>query len=138
MFKAIENKEIDMVMVTEYSRLSRNMKDFAGMWELFKNFNCGLISLREQFDTSSAAGEMMLYNMANLAQFERRLTSERVISSRLDRTSRGLFNGGVIPLGYKRIEGKPGYLEINEEEAKVVRELFRAFLREGTISKAAK
>ncbi len=138
MLKAIENKEINMVMVTEYSRLSRNMRDFAGMWELFKDFGCGLVSLREQFDTSSAAGEMMLYNMANLAQFERRLTSERVTSSRHDRASRGLFNGGVIPLGYRKVQGKSGYLEIDEEEALTIRELFRAFLREGSISKAAK
>jgi len=76
--------------------------------------------------------------MANLAQFERRLTSERVTSSRHDRASRGLFNGGVIPLGYKKIQGKSGYLEINEEEAQTIKELFRAFLREGSISKAAK
>ena len=138
MLKAIENKEINMVMLTEYSRLSRNMRDFAGMWELFKDFGCGLVSLREQFDTSSAAGEMMLYNMANLAQFERRLTSERVSSSRHDRASRGLFNGGVIPLGYQKIKGKSGYLETNEEEAQTIKELFRAFLREGSISKAAK
>jgi site-specific DNA recombinase len=98
MLKAIENKEINMVMVTEYSRLSRNMRDFAGMWELFKDFGCGLISLREQFDTSSAAGEMMLYNMANLAQFERRLTSERVTSSRHDRASRGSCKTQSLPL----------------------------------------
>lgn len=138
MLKAIENKEIDMVMVTEYSRLSRNMRDFAQMWELFKDFGCGLISLREQFDTSSAAGEMMLYNMANLAQFERRLTSERVKSSRIDRASRGLFNGGVIPIGYKRIEGKPGHLEIDSDEAEIIRKVFQTFLREGSVAKTAR
>jgi site-specific DNA recombinase len=138
MLKAIENKEIDMIMLTEYSRLSRNMRDFAQMWELFKDFGCGLISLREQFDTSSAAGEMMLYNMANLAQFERRLTSERIVSSRQDRAARGLFNGGVIPLGYQTIPGKSGYLETNPEEVKTIQEAFKAFLREQSVSKAAK
>lgn len=138
MLKAIENKEINMVMVTEYSRLSRNMSDFSQMWELFKNFGCGLISLREQFDTSSAAGEMMLYNMANLAQFERRLTSERVKSSRIDRASRGLFNGGVVPIGYRSVEGRPGHLEIDPEEAEIIKKVFQTFLREGSVSKTAK
>ena len=75
LLRAIENGEVNMVMVTEHSRLSRNMRDFASMWELFKGHKCSLISLRENFDTSTAAGEMMLYNMANLAQFERRLVS---------------------------------------------------------------
>ncbi len=53
----------------------------------FKSHKCSVISLRENFDTSTAAGEMMLYNMANLAQYERRLTSERVTLSRFDRVS---------------------------------------------------
>ena len=138
LFQAIKNNEIDMVMVTEYSRLSRNMRDFAQMWEMFKVQGCGLISLREQFDTSTAAGEMMLYNMANLAQFERRLTSERVSSSRADRASRGLYNGGVVPLGFKINPNKPGHLEIEDDSAKIVKMAFETFLREGSLSRAAK
>ncbi len=138
LFQAIKNEEVNMVMVTEYSRLSRNMRDFAQMWEMFKTQGCGLISLREQFDTSTAAGEMMLYNMANLAQFERRLTSERVSSSRNDRASRGLYNGGVVPLGYKTNPNKPGYLEIDEESGKIVKMAFEAFQQEGSLSRAAK
>lgn len=127
-----------MVMVTEYSRHSRNMRDFAQMWEMFKVQDCGLISLREQFDTSTAAGEMMLYNMANLAQFERRLTSERVSSSRADRASRGLYNGGVVPLGYRTNPNKPGHLEIDEESSKIVKIAFEAFQQEGSLSCAAR
>jgi site-specific DNA recombinase len=137
MMRAIELGEVNMVMVTEYSRLSRNMRDFAGMWELFKTYKCSLISLRENFDTSSAAGEMMLYNMANLAQYERRMTSERVSLSRIDRAQRGLFNGGVIALGYKS-SINAGYLEIDEEEAKVIKLVFEMFLKIGSQLKTAK
>ena len=136
MLKAIELGEINLVMVTEYSRLSRSMRDFSAMWELFKSYKCSVISLRENFDTSTAAGEMMLYNMANLAQYERRMTSERVISSRIDRARRGLFNGGIIPLGYKKAE-KAGYLEVDEEEARVVEIAFKQFLKIGTLLKTA-
>ncbi len=137
MLKAIELGEINLVMVTEYSRLSRSMRDFSAMWELFKSYKCSVISLRENFDTSTAAGEMMLYNMANLAQYERRMTSERVIASRIDRSRRGLFNGGIIPLGYKKAD-RPGYLEVDEEEAKIVQIAFSQFLKIGTILRTAK
>jgi DNA invertase Pin-like site-specific DNA recombinase len=137
MLRAIENGEVTMVMVTEYSRLSRNMRDFASMWELCKSYKCSLISLRENFDTSSAAGEMMLYNMANLAQFERRLTSERVVLSRFDRAQRGLFNGGVIPLGYKKSE-RPGHLEIDKEDGECVKVAFATFLKQGSVLATAK
>jgi site-specific DNA recombinase len=137
MLKAIELGEINLVMVTEYSRLSRSMRDFSAMWELFKSYKCSVISLRENFDTSTAAGEMMLYNMANLAQYERRMTSERVIASRIDRSRRGLFNGGIIPLGYKKGD-RPGYLEVDEEEAKIVQMAFGQFLKIGTLLRTAR
>lgn len=137
MLKAIELGEINLVMVTEYSRLSRNMRDFSAMWELFKSYKCSVISLRENFDTSTAAGEMMLYNMANLAQYERRMTSERVTLSRLDRAQRGLFNGGIIPLGYMK-SSRPGHLEIDEDEAKVIRTAFKQFLKIGSLLQTAK
>jgi site-specific DNA recombinase len=137
LLKAIECHEINLVMVTEFSRLSRNMRDFASMWELFKRSKCSVISLRESFDTSTAAGEMMLYNMANLAQYERRMTSERVIASRIDRARRGLYNGGFIPLGYKR-GARAGYLEVNPDEAEVVQMIFKKFLDIGTLLRTAK
>jgi len=137
LLRAVESGEVTMVMATEFSRLSRNMRDFASMWELFKSYKCGVISLRENFDTSTAAGEMMLYNMANLAQFERRLTSERVTLSRLDRAQRGLFNGGVVPLGYKKAD-RPGHLEIDPEDGECIKKIFETFLKERTISRAAK
>jgi site-specific DNA recombinase len=137
MLKAIELGEINLVMVTEYSRLSRSMRDFSAMWELFKSYKCSVISLRENFDTSSAAGEMMLYNMANLAQYERRMTSERVIASRIDRSRRGLFNGGIIPLGYKKSD-RAGHLEVDENVAKIIQTAFSQFLKIGTLLKTAK
>ena len=136
MLKAIEIGEINMVMVTEYSRLSRSLRDFAQMWEHLKSLKCSVISLRENWDTSTAAGEMMLYNMANLNQYERRMTSERVTLSRIDRAQRGLFNGGIIPFGYKKGE-KPGHLAIDEAEAPIAQLLFKKFLEIGTLNQTA-
>jgi DNA invertase Pin-like site-specific DNA recombinase len=58
---AISQGEIDLVMVSELSRLSRSIKDFSGIWELMQKNGCGFLSLRENFDTTTAAGEMVLY-----------------------------------------------------------------------------
>lgn len=44
MLKAIEQGEVNLVMVTEFSRLSRNMRDFAAMWELFKSYKCSPVN----------------------------------------------------------------------------------------------
>ena len=137
LLRSIRAKEIDLVMVTELSRLSRNTRDFVGMWDMMRDHGCGFTSLREDFDTTTAAGEMVIFQLMNLAQFERRQTSERVEANIAVRAARGLYNGGCVPVGYKTIPDKPGYLEVDEEMAKLVRAAYTAFLKEGALSAAA-
>lgn len=134
----IRSREIDLVMVSELSRLSRSIKDFSGIWEMMRSHGCGFQSLRENFDTTTAAGEMVLYTVANIAQFERRQISERVAANLESRASRGLYNGGTVPLGYKLIPEKLGHLEIDEEGAAMVRLAYKTFLETGGISATAK
>jgi site-specific DNA recombinase len=134
----IESKEIDMVLVTELSRFTRSMKDFSILREFLQRHNCQFLSLRENFDTSTAAGEMVLYMMANIAQFERKQTAERISQSFLARAKRGLVNGGPIPLGYEIDPDRNGHLRVILEEAEVVRLIFLTFLKEETLARTAK
>lgn len=138
MLAAIRRREITLVMVTELSRLSRSIKDFSGIWELMQACKCQFMSLRENFDTTTAAGEMVLYTVANIAQFERRQISERVTANFQSRASRGLYNGGVLPVGYKLIADKPGFLDIDEEQAEIVKAAFSAIQKKRTLTQAAK
>jgi len=135
---SIRKRETDLVMVSELSRISRSIKDFSEIWELMQANDCGFYSLRENFDTTTAAGEMVLFTVANIAQFERRQISERVSANFNARSQRGLFNGGAIPLGYTRDEKKRGYLVVDEPSAEVVRTAFKAFTREGALMAACK
>lgn len=138
LLRAIRNKEVDLVMVTELSRLSRNTRDFIGIWDLMREHGCRFSSLREDFDTTNAAGELLLFQLMNLAQFERRQTSERVEANFHARAARGLYNGGPVPVGYKVNPERAGYLIIDEEMAEIVRYAFEAYLREGTLAKAVR
>jgi site-specific DNA recombinase len=134
----IRERKTNLVMVSELSRISRSIKDFSDIWELMQASDCGFYSLRENFDTTTAAGEMVLFTVANIAQFERRQVSERVSANFNARAQRGLFNGGSIPYGYKRIPDKSGYLMIDEDAAEIVRIAFKAFIREGALMAACK
>jgi site-specific DNA recombinase len=134
----IEAGQITMVLVTELSRLSRSIQDFCQIWELMRRHGCGFQSLREQFDTTTAAGEMVLYTIANIAQFERKQTSERIKANFLARAERGLFNGGSVPLGFALDPERKGYLKVHPDEAIIVREAFNTFLREGSLSLTGK
>jgi len=138
LLKDIEAGRINMVMVSELSRLSRSIRDFSQIWEFMQGHGCIFLSLRENFDTSNAAGEMMLYSIANFAQFERRQTSERVAANFHARALRGLWNGGTLPLGFESDPDRRGSLRIVIEEAQVVHAAYQALLTHGSVSQAAK
>ncbi len=74
MMKALKSGKINAIMVTELSRLSRNIPDFCDFHKMLENHGAKFFSIKEQFDSSTSAGKMMLYNMINLAQFEREQT----------------------------------------------------------------
>lgn len=138
LLSAIRSGEIDMVMVTELSRFSRSTKDFTMLQEFLDDHDCKFVSLRENFDTSGAAGSMVMNLMASIAEFERRQTAERISNSFLARSKRGLYNGGSLPLGYRIDESKPGYLFVDPAEAEIVRFAFQSFLKNGTLAATAK
>lgn len=95
----VRHGRINLILSTELSRMSRSIRDFCDIWDLFKKHQTNFITLREQFDTTTAAGEMMVFNLINFAQFERKQTAERISANWVSRAKRGLWNGGSIPLG---------------------------------------
>ena len=128
---------INMVLVTDISRLSRSIRDFCQLFDLFKGQKVKFLSLKEQFDTTTAAGEMMLFNMVNLAQFERRQISERVTLNFHSRALRGLRNGGAATIGFYVDPTNKSILKINAKEVPYVQTIFNAYLSEGSLYKAA-
>lgn len=67
----------DTVIVESYSRLARSTKDLLDIVDTLKAKNVGFISLKENFDTTSPQGELMLTIFAGLSQFERACLLER-------------------------------------------------------------
>ena len=67
MLRDIRQKKINLVMVTEITRLSRNNRDFLEMWDMMRDLGCRFMSLGNDFDTTTAAGEMLLFQMMNLS-----------------------------------------------------------------------
>lgn len=74
----------------------------------------------------------MLFNMINLAQFERKQTSERVATNFHARAIRGLKNGGSPILGYDSDPSNKGKLIVNKDEALWVKKAFAIYLKTGS------
>ena len=90
MMTRIRKREFTHLCVWKIDRISRNLLDFAAMYDELKKYNVTFVSKNEQFDTSSAMGEAMLKIILVFAELERKLTSERVMGVMLDRASKGL------------------------------------------------
>ena len=70
-------REGDTVIVTEYSRLARNVKDLLSIIDDFKRKNVDLISVKENFNTSTPQGSLILTIFAGLSEFEREMILQR-------------------------------------------------------------
>lgn len=138
MMRDIRSGKINLILVTDLSRLSRNIADFCELLRDLDSHKAKFLSVKEQFDTSTPVGEMMIYNMINLAQFERKQTSERVSMNFHSRAMRGLKNGGNPLLGYDKDPTNPGKLIVNEVEAAAVRIIFDKYLELGSLQSVAK
>jgi site-specific DNA recombinase len=125
--------KLDLILASELSRFSRSIRDFCEIWDLLKKHKVSFITLRDNFDSTTAAGEMMIFNIMNYAQYERKQTGERITANFQSRAKRGLWNGGVIPLGYKRDVTNPGKLLVDEEESKTVQMIFDLFLEQKSL-----
>ena len=88
------------LLVWKIDRISRNLLDFAEMYQELKDLGVTFVSKNEQFDTSTAMGEAMLKIILVFAELERNMTSERVAATMISRASNGQWNGGRIPYGY--------------------------------------
>lgn len=128
MMERIRQKEFTHVLVWKIDRISRNLLDFATMYEEMKKYDVTFISKNEQFDTSTAMGEAMLKIILVFAELERKLTAERVRATMLSRAEKGLWNGANVPLGYKWSEEEK-FPVIDEDEAPTIEFIFNNYLK---------
>jgi len=128
----IEAGRIDVIVVYKVDRLSRSLHDFAKMVEVFDRHNVSFVSVTQQFNTTSSMGRLTLNVLLSFAQFEREVTSERIRDKVAASKKKGMWMGGVIPLGYDVVDKK---LTINPKEAETVRYIFRTYLELGSVRK---
>src|SRR6202166_1007428 len=76
-------------------------------------------------------GRLTLNVLLSFAQFEREVTSERIRDKIAASKRKGIWVGGTLPLGYEMKEGK---IAIVEEEAELVRSIYRRYLELGSVN----
>ena len=92
--------KIDVIVVYKVDRLTRSLADFAKLVELFDQHNVSFVSVTQQFNTTTSMGRLTLNVLLSFAQFEREVTSERIRDKIAASKRKGLWVGGMVPLGY--------------------------------------
>src|SRR5438105_14284462 len=97
---------IDIVVVYKVDRLTRSLADFARLVELFDAQGVSFVSVTQQFNTTSSMGRLTLNVLLSFAQFEREVTGERIRDKIAASKQKGMWMGGVPPLGYRACDHK--------------------------------
>jgi site-specific DNA recombinase len=131
----IEHGLVDVVVVYKIDRLSRALMDFAKLVEIFDRNNVTFVSVTQSFNTTTSMGRLTLNILLSFAQFEREVIGERIRDKVAASRKRGMWMGGVVPLGYLVQNRK---LAIHGKEATIVRMLFERFLELGSVTLLAR
>jgi DNA invertase Pin-like site-specific DNA recombinase len=125
--------KVDVVVVYKIDRLTRSLADFARMVELFDKHEVSFVSVTQSFNTTSSMGRLTLNVLLSFAQFEREVTGERIRDKIAASKAKGMWMGGVPPLGYDVPEAKSRTLQLNAAEAETVRLIFKQYLKLGSV-----
>jgi site-specific DNA recombinase len=134
LLRDVERGTIDVIVVYKVDRLSRSLTDFARIVEIFEQHSVSFVSVTQAFNTTTSMGRLTLNILLSFAQFEREVIGERIRDKFRASRARGMWMGGVPPLGYDVRDRK---LVVNETEAELVRLIFKRFLRVGSATKLA-
>ncbi len=136
MLDDVKNGWVNKIVTLKLDRLSRNSKDLLVLTDDLEKKGVSICYIKDQIDTSTAAGKMLRTIMAALAQFESDVAKERTLSVKEEMARQGKFVGGNIPYGYEYDRDEREFV-INEAEAAVVERVFSEYLAGATTYRIA-
>ncbi len=116
------------------SRVARSTKDMLSIGDLITKKRADMVSVIEDFDTTSASGKLMFQMLAVLAEFERNLVGERTATVLQNKKTNGQVYTNQTPYGFKAVNGR---LEQVKQEVKVVAEIQQARAKGQTLQSIA-
>src|ERR1700730_6520794 len=120
----------DTLVVYKIDRLTRSLADFAKIVEILDAKGASFVSVTQQFNTTTSMGRLTLNVLLSFAQFEREVIGERIRDKIAASKKKGMWMGGVPPLGYGVTDRK---LVVIDSEAEIVRLIFRRYAELGSV-----
>ena len=104
-------REGDTIFIHDFSRISRSVKDLLSLIDLLEAKKVHLVSVKENLDTSTPAGRLMLTMIGAINEFERANLLERQAEGIAIAKAKGKYKGRkAIEINEAFIEGYNKYL----------------------------
>jgi site-specific DNA recombinase len=121
---------VDQIIVYKIDRLTRSLADFSKIVDVLDAAGASFVSVTQSFNTATSMGRLTLNMLLSFAQFEREVTAERIRDKIAASKRKGLWMGGLVPIGYDA-DGRT--LSINEAEAATIRTLYDLYEHHQTV-----
>lgn len=125
----------DVIVFWKLDRFCRSLIDMLEVEEQLREWGVALHSVTEQIDTTSPVGRFNFRNLASAAELERDMISQRSRMGMHALAKQHKWPNKVPPLGYKKKDG--GKLEIDNEEADLVRRIFLMYIDKKSMPQVA-
>ena len=124
MLKAIERRQINLVITKDLSRLGRNYLQTGYLIEdFFPRNGVRYIAMNDGIDTMRENNDIAPFKNILNEMYSKDI-SKKVHSSYLLKAQKGEFTGCVAPFGYRKDPDNKNHLLVDEETAPIVRQLF--------------
>jgi len=130
----VADGKIDIIVVYKVDRLTRSLLDFSKLVEAFDKAGTSFVSVTQSFNTTTSMGRLTLNMLLSFAQFEREVTAERIRDKIAASKAKGMWMGGIPPLGYEP-DGRS--LKVVEAHAALVRDIFERYIRHSNVRRVA-
>lgn len=125
LMRHIESGAAKVVLIFKFERVLRSTDDWVPFRAFLRKHHCRLESPTENLSDETATERFHNNLRANLAQYERDNTSDKVRIKMLEQAKRGLWNAGQVPYGYD-YNKETQTLHPNPTDSLTIRRIFEA------------
>ena len=136
----VEAGKIDMILFTKLDRWFRSVKEYFKVQDVLENNGVEWKAIQENYDTTTANGQMAITIFLAVAQNERDRTAERikVVLEHKRKNKEACFGGSAIPFGYIKEKDKDGIARLikDPETRQATQEFWDILLETNNLNKA--
>ena len=136
----VQAGKIDIILFTRLDRWFRSVKEYFKVQEILDNHGVQWKAIRENYDTTTANGQMAITIFLAVAQNERDKGAERVkaVLKNKRKNKEACFGGPYKPMGYMKKEDENGVMRLvkDPEEEQMTQEFWDILVKHNNIAKA--